>query len=142
MLQFRIKRLWIAGLLFLALGVAACAAPASAALPSAHTETEVPPSCEPRVLDVGDEFELRLDANGTTGCTWQVTDLDWSVVELLSIEYTEGTNPEQLLGAGGQAVLRFRALAQGHTFVQLAYGHAWEMDKATYDQRTVDVTVR
>jgi predicted secreted protein len=47
-----------------------------------------------------------------------------------------------LLGAGGEAIIGLRAQGPGHTTIRLAYGHAWELEKATYLIKTLDVTVR
>lgn len=134
----------VSGVLLAAL-LSGCAWGAQALRPddkAADSGTEVLDGRETREVAVGDEFELRLDANASTGCSWVVTGLEESVLELVSNEYVEGGNAEGRLGAGGQAVLRFRAVAPGRTVIELAYGHAWEIDEAAYARYEVEVSAR
>lgn len=149
MFGFNSKWLTVVRVIFLGALVAGCARGVQAEPEETHrgdsaldSGTDVLDGHDVRNVAVGDEFELRLDANATTGCSWQVTALDESLVELLSDEYVEGPNAEGRLGAGGQAVLRFRALAPGRTVIRLAYGHAWEMEQATYANYELDVIVQ
>ena len=136
-----LRRLAAFGLLLVALLIVGSALTARADRPVEAKRPAAVTTCEPLTVAVGKEFELHLAANATTGCSWQVTDLDWKLVELLSIDYDEGMNPDQLLGAEGKAIVRFRALSPGHTSIRLAYGHAWELEKATYQIKTLELTV-
>jgi len=143
MFAFNRRQLGILGFVLLAVLVTGCARGVAALKPeeTPASGTGARADHEVRRVAVGDEFELRLDANASTGCSWQVTVLDEGVVELLSNEYVEASRAEGRLGAAGQAVLRFRALTAGQTVIRLAYGHAWELDQATYDTYELDVAV-
>jgi len=138
------RRSTIVSVILLAVLVSGCARGARAQPDESRQDarTDVQHGSSARAVAVGDEFELRLDANASTGCSWVVTALDESLVELLGNDYFESANAEGRLGAGGQAVLRFRALAAGQTVIRLAYGHAWELDQATYETYELDVTVQ
>ena len=80
----------------------------------------------------GQEFEVALDSNPSTGYQWLVTGLDESLVMLLEDEYVP---PESnLIGAGGKQVFTFRALGEGQTGIDFEYARPWELQnpEATY----------
>ena len=97
---------------------------------------------EQRTVKVGEAFELRLDANVTTGYAWEVAELDESKVRLVSNDYLESQASGQMVGAGGQSVLRFEALAKGQTRIKLVYRRAWETGVEPISTYTVELTVQ
>ena len=97
---------------------------------------------EQRTLKVGEAFELRLDANATTGYAWEVAELDESKVRLVANDYVEGATSGQVVGAGGQSVLRFEAVAKGQTRIKLVYRRAWETGVEPIKTYTVELTVQ
>ena len=97
---------------------------------------------EERTLKVGEAFDLKLDANATTGYAWEVAELDESKVRLVSDNYLESQASGQVVGAGGQSVLRFEALAKGQTRVKLVYRRAWETGVEPIKTYTVELTVQ
>lgn len=69
---------------------------------------------------VGDEFQIVLDSNVTTGFGWDFeAPLDTGVLELVDEQY-EAPDTDRV-GAGGQQVFDFRAVGDGSTFIQLWY---------------------
>lgn len=72
----------------------------------------------------GSTFEFKLEANSTTGYTWQVYIDDEEIVELTGDEY-ECDDPE-VTGSGGITTLTFKALKEGETTVTLEYARDWE----------------
>lgn len=97
---------------------------------------------EQRTVKVGEQFDVKLDANATTGYAWEVADLDEGKVRLVSDNYLEGNTSGQVVGAGGQSVLRFEALAQGQTRIKLVYRRAWETGVEPIKTYTVELTVQ
>ena len=82
----------------------------------------------------GDEFALELAGNPTTGYIWQVL-VDSQHLEVLSQEFEPGGEG---VGAGGQEVIRFRALAAGEIEIACEYRRPW--DKEPRDTRRFHVT--
>jgi inhibitor of cysteine peptidase len=66
-------------------------------------------------------FAIELAGAPTTGYTWHA-DADPQRLELVGQEYRPGGAG---IGAGGQEVFRFRALASGQTEVRFVYSRPW-----------------
>ena len=97
---------------------------------------------EQRTLKVGEAFELRLDGNATTGFAWEVAELDESKVRLVSNDYVQGSTSGQVVGAGGQSVIRFEGLAKGQGRIKLVYRRAWETGVEPIKTYTVELSVQ
>lgn len=70
-------------------------------------------------LRVGDQIEISLPGNPTTGYEWKIRAVDWKILEPLSEpDYA----PEgEALGAGGRYTLRLKAIATGESLVEMVY---------------------
>ena len=73
-------------------------------------------------VDIGQAFAIALASNPTTGYTWEA-EVDERVLERLGKEFEPHG---QGVGAGGQEVLRFRALQEGETGITIEYRRPWE----------------
>lgn len=71
---------------------------------------------------VGDEISLHLAENATTGYRWAVESHDTA---LTSIE-ARANYPNNAIGAGGEAIFRFRVTAAGAGKLALIYWRHWE----------------
>jgi uncharacterized protein len=86
----------------------------------------------------GEEFQITLDSNRSTGYQWQVKSIEETIAKLANDEYIP---PESgLVGAGGKQVLTFEALKEGKTMVVLEYVRPWEPDSPA-SVYSVDVIV-
>ena len=83
----------------------------------------------------GETFEITLDSNPTTGYSWQA-EFDESYLELVDTTFAADSD---LIGAGGQETLVFKAIAKGQTTVQLLYQRPWEGEPI--DTRSFDVEI-
>jgi len=132
------KRFRIASVVLLALGLAFTLA--SSAFSSSASQ-EPPPPGEVRVTsaDDGGQIELgedqvlviTLEANPSTGYSWQVAELqaEGGGDGILRQAGATDFEPESsLLGAPGTQTLRFEAVAEGQTELRLEYGRPWEPD--------------
>jgi inhibitor of cysteine peptidase len=89
---------------------------------------------------LGERIVISLDANPTTGYTWQVAPgLDASVVEFVSEAYQQDAAAYGAVGAGGTDVLTFEAVGEGTTTIVLAYQRSG--DPTAAESFTVTVTV-
>jgi inhibitor of cysteine peptidase len=78
---------------------------------------------------VGQNFVISLDSNPTTGYEWTPV-YDQVILKLVSGEYKAASNPQGLVGAGGQQVFTFSPIKSGETLVKMVYKRPWEQDAA------------
>jgi len=96
-------------------------------------------------VEAGLEFSVALVSNPSTGYSWQLAEpLDKSVVEFVSSEFEhkdeEGEGGE-IVGAPGEEVWTFEAIAEGETEIELKYVRPWETDVAPEETKTLKVKV-
>jgi inhibitor of cysteine peptidase len=72
--------------------------------------------------EVGKEFEITLDANPTTGYSWEAS-FDDTFLQLIEQRYERTSD---LIGGGGHAVFAFRPVARGRGRITLSYRRPWE----------------
>jgi len=77
-------------------------------------------------LKVGDELEIALSANPTTGYTWDVSMVDSAVLKLDKSDFLAG---DSIVGSGGTTVMKFHAIAPGTSGVKLIYHRPFEHNK-------------
>jgi predicted secreted protein len=91
-------------------------------------------------VDVGDEFQVVLESNVTTGYGWQLeAALDGGVLELVGDRY-EAPNTD-LVGAAGLQVFDFHAVGDGSTFIQLWYIRPFDDPPDPADRAQFEVIV-
>jgi inhibitor of cysteine peptidase len=126
----------LAGLVIVAMavGIGACGSGAAIELSAADAGTTVE-------AKVGDPIVISLEANPTTGYSWQLQPgLDDAVVTFVKEEYQQEPAPSGLVGAGGTDRLEFKAVGPGTTRISLAYLQAGS--GAGDDTFEVEVTVQ
>jgi predicted secreted protein len=71
---------------------------------------------------VGQEFEIVIESNPTTGYHWEIVEdsLDENIVQFVTREY-ESTSDPGLLGGGGIDIWTFKALNAGEAKIMLGY---------------------
>lgn len=90
---------------------------------------------------IGREFSVTLASNATTGYHWELAAaLDEAIVKLVSSTYQAPKTG--LIGAGGQEIWTFRAIARGQTVIKLKYVRPWEKDVAPAETASYTVVVR
>ncbi|MEI8357289.1 MAG: protease inhibitor I42 family protein [Deltaproteobacteria bacterium] len=80
----------------------------------------------------GDRFDLRLEANPSTGYTWSLgKPLDASVLRLVASRFVSSAaaapgGAPPLAGQGGNEIWTFEAVAPGRTKISMFYARPWE----------------
>ena len=91
-------------------------------------------------VDVGDDFQVVLESNPTTGYGWQLeVALDGGVLDLVGDRYEAPTT--DLAGAAGYQVFDFRAVGDGSTFIQLWYIRPFDDPPDPADRAQFEVIV-
>ena len=148
------SRLWRTGIALALLAVlvlaAGCASSGSAA-PDADTDrggedTVVLGAADngsQAELAAGQELEVTLESNPTTGYSWEVAEVDGSVLaQVGDAEFKEAPKEdEQMVGVGGTETFCFSS-STGETTLTLVYHRPWEEDVEPLETFTVQVVVR
>jgi len=126
----------MAGLLLMAIvltAISGCAAQAALALEADDNGNEI-------TLNKGQTLTIKLEANPTTGYTWEVVESEGAI--LRQVGETEYEAESDLIGAGGVQTLRFEAVQAGQMELRLVYHRPWETDVEPLEIFSVQVTVK
>jgi predicted secreted protein len=97
---------------------------------------------QPIAVKPGQEFEIVVPSNATTGYHWRLKEpMNPSVGSFLATEYLGDPNPKQMTGVGGTEYWAFKALKVGTTKVVLRYSRT-DRDSEDVDLRTFTVIVQ
>ncbi len=115
------KRIWVAA--FLTFGVLSwqvCGAqsPASMVVTAADAGRVVN-------LKAGDTFEVRLEANPSTGYGWTVSPEKSTIVRQKSMKFMRG-GAGDVPGAGGTNIWKFEGVKAGNEKLMFSYRRPWE----------------
>lgn len=94
-------------------------------------------------LNAGQALVVTLESNPTTGYSWEVSEVDNTVlVQMGEPEFKEASaEGEEVVGAGGTETFYF-ASAAGETTLTLVYHRPWEEDVDPLEIFSVEVVVR
>jgi inhibitor of cysteine peptidase len=91
-------------------------------------------------IQSGATFYITLEGNPTTGFTWEVQDMDSTVVKQVGeVEFKADTDA---IGSGGMQTLTFTAVAPGATTLKLIYHRPFEKDVPPAETFNLIVTVK
>ncbi|MBT8491085.1 MAG: protease inhibitor I42 family protein [Deltaproteobacteria bacterium] len=89
----------------------------------------------------GDIVKLRLEANPSTGYSWQITENNPELLKPLGKpEYEESEHT--LIGQVEHQIFRFKAVSPGTAMLKLLYYREWEKGKAPEKSYRVTVEIR
>ena len=114
---------------------------ACAQTPSSVTLEQNQQSKCPLSLHVGQQFNLRLPSNPTTGFRWLLRDSAPQVLKSLGPEVYSNPEDSGLVGSAGQSSWRFEAAQPGSGRLLLVYRRPWETGVAPAQTFDCQVTV-
>lgn len=87
---------------------------------------------------------VTLESNPTTGYSWQVDELDQSILRQVGDSEYKSSAPGNppVVGAGGTETFRFETVSVGNTTLKLVYRRPWEKDVPPIKTYTIQITVR
>jgi inhibitor of cysteine peptidase len=91
-------------------------------------------------LKKGQALVITLEANPTTGYTWEVAEIGERI--LRQVGETEFKPESKAVGAPGVQILRFKALKSGQTTLKLVYHRPWEKGVEPLQVFSIQVIVR
>ncbi|MDY6953319.1 MAG: protease inhibitor I42 family protein [Thermodesulfobacteriota bacterium] len=74
-------------------------------------------------IGVGETFHIVLEANPSTGYSWQVAGVDTAILQAGEVQFRRTS---ELLGAPEEQIIPFTALRSGATTVDMRYARPWE----------------
>lgn len=93
-------------------------------------------------FEAGQEFQVVLDANPSTGYDWTVDGKpDPAVVEQMGEVATRAPENPELVGAPVKEIWKFKAVAEGKTDIVFENKRSWEEDEPPAATHNVAVTV-
>lgn len=128
------KKLNVLLIVTLLLGLLAGCSPKDSTLTDANNG-------QPATIKVGGRIVVELEANPTTGFTWEASNLDTTILKQLGETVYKPANSTPLPGSGGTQVLRFEAVAPGTTTLTLIYHRTFEVNVPPAKTYTIKVTV-
>jgi inhibitor of cysteine peptidase len=91
-------------------------------------------------MAVGDQLQVVLEGNPTTGYVWDLYEVDRDVLDMPEMAGYQQEGED--LGAGGMFTLTFVAVKAGQTQLSLRYFRPFELEAPPEDTFVLDVTVK
>lgn len=110
--------------------------PVTPAAPSAPLEYT--DAAQRITVPVGVSFTINVNANPTTGYTWEVG-FDQSLLKLVKRYTPSGTG---MIGAGGVETFEFEGMKAGETEIYLNYKRSFEPNNPALETKNFKVTVK
>jgi len=88
----------------------------------------------------GSEVQVVLESNPTTGYSWQVKEVDASILKQVGEPAFKADS--SAVGAGGKETFTFNAAGAGQTTLKMEYRRPWEKDVPAVETFSVTVVVK
>ena len=88
-------------------------------------------------LKLDEQFNLTLNANPTTGYSWETLPYNESVIKFIKSDYSANSS---MAGSNGIRTIKFQAIGKGSTELKLTYIRVWEKNQPpvkVYDIKVV-----
>jgi inhibitor of cysteine peptidase len=128
------KTLSLVTLTLVLIFITACSSSKQVNLTAADKDSQVD-------VRAGDQIIITLDSNPSTGYTWEVKDLNTTILEQVGDPVFSSSNPG-LVGSVGSLTITFKALKAGTATLTLVYHRPWETGIDPIDTFAVTITVR
>ena len=90
-------------------------------------------------VHVGDEVDIALDSNPTTGFDWAIDKSNDSLLTLKESDYSSSSNA---IGSGGTRTFKFVAKSAGTITLQLKYWRSFEGDRSVTQRFAVTIQIQ
>lgn len=91
-------------------------------------------------LETGQKLAISLAGNPTTGTSWEVSEIDPAVVELVG--EPDYKTDSKMVGSGGVYTFTFKGVASGQSSIKLVYHRSWEEGVAPEEEYEILVNVK
>jgi inhibitor of cysteine peptidase len=107
------------------------------------SQDQTPGTVSSMKVTAGQDFNISLQSNPTTGYQWQLDGpLDEKVVKYVSKEYkADQSGGTENVGAGGVEIWTFKAVGKGGADIKMKYVRPFEKGTKPAEQRVFKVTV-
>jgi len=90
----------------------------------------------------GDNLEIVLKANPTTGYGWEIASFDSTILKNTGTEYKADRVPSGIVGSGGKSIHRFKVRKTGKTFLKLIYRRPFEKNVPPIETFELTIVVK
>ena len=90
-------------------------------------------------VHIGDEIDIALDSNPTTGFDWAIDKSNASLLTLKQMDYQASSNA---IGSGGTDTFKFVAKSAGTVNLQLKYWRSFEGDRSITQRYAVIIQIQ
>jgi predicted secreted protein len=90
-------------------------------------------------LHVGDDLEIVLPGNPTTGYVWEASSLDSAVLRLDKSDFIAG---DKAIGSGGMEVFKLNAIGEGRGELRLIYHRPFEKNKPPLNTFEINLIIK
>ena len=88
-------------------------------------------------------FNVTLETNPSTGYSWEVVDLNNSIIQEIGEAVSEPNNTEKnMVGAPVMHTFQFEVINTGQTTLKIVYHRIWEKDVAPANTFSVELFIR
>jgi len=93
-------------------------------------------------VEIEGTFDISLESNSTTGYEWNITECDYSILELVNASYESAEDrTAPVVGAGGSQKWTFKGLKDGETTLKLVYMRSWVGEDSAANKYHLHITV-
>ena len=129
----------VLGILTLLVVLPGCTKSETVPQPVAHVLKQYGQSTTSFEVAVGEQFEIDLSSNPSTGFSWGNEVYDTTLLKLVSKQHKPGGTA---IGAPGTDIYTFQALKAGATQLKMSYRQVWDPSGPGSTTVTWEITIR
>ena len=97
---------------------------------------------EKYIIKKGDNIEIVLNANPSTGYKWQVVNIDNSKLKIVDETYISKKVNRDIVGSGGNKVYLFSVIDKGNTIIEFEYFRPFEKELPLNKKFYINLDIR
>ena len=97
---------------------------------------------EKYTIKKGDNVEVVLNANPSTGYKWQIVNIDNSKLKIIDETYTAKIVNENIVGSGGSKIYLLKTICKGNTIIEFEYFRPFEKELPLNKKFYINLDIR
>ena len=90
-------------------------------------------------IPIGEQFEISLEENSTTGYEWELGNFNTSIIKLVKNQFLL---EEDSMGAAGTRIFRFQTVSLGQTSINIKYWQPWAGDSSSEKNYSLKIIIK
>ena len=92
-------------------------------------------------VEVDQTLVISLESNPTTGFSWELIEFEDPILQSMGEAEFQPSESNEVVGAGGTEIFRFKTVGKGQTTLTLVYRRPWEEGVDPIETFRLNVTV-